>query len=530
METEVICDNKKNGIYYTPRTLAKFLVKPLIRTSNHTMFDPAYGNGALLIAAEKAFKEKFKGKKVGLPIYGCDKQPVNGKLTHLPDSNLSKQDFFDYPWENKYDIIVMNPPYIRHHLIDNKKREKYHAVTSSILDIKYTSDLWAYFLVKSIGHLKKGGSIGAILPWSFLQAEYAQKIRIWLLEKFEEINILALSSEYFIGTEERVLLVWLKNYTRKTNSIKISFSKEIKKDITYLEIDKKKWQSNPVVVSARYDIETIIQRCINEYNFVRFGEIAIVQIGVVTGADKFFILPEPEVRNKCFQKHQLKPIVTSAKEFSGLVLNGKKSLKRLIVFSKDIADNNEYELNYIKEGEKKGFHLRAHSRLRTPWYTVKVGELPDAFFPYRMAHIPYLILNNQVQCTNSIHRIYFSNLLENEKKWIQLSLLTIPGQLAIESYAKTYGRGVLKIEPGALKNSIVYLSDDPCINTIYKKISRLISCGKKMESMIMSTKFLNEKLNIKQSHSDETISALLELQNRRLKKPLFPGVTCDLKN
>jgi adenine-specific DNA methylase len=529
METEIICENKKNGIYYTPGPLAEFLVKPLIKASNHTIFDPAYGDGALLTAAERALKKRTNTKKSRLSIFGCDKHPVNGKLTHLPGSNLSKQDFFNYSLKNKYNVIVMNPPYIRHQLIDNEEREKYHEMTSSILSLKYTSDVWAYFLIKSVGHLKKGGSIGAILPWSFLQAKYAQKIRIWLLEKFEEINILALSSEYFSGTEERVLLVWLKNYNRKTNSIKISFSKEVKEDITYLEIDKKKWQSNPVVVSDRYDIEAIIQRCTNEYNFVRFGEIAKVQIGVVTGADKFFILPESEVQNKCFQRHQLTPIVTSAKEFSGLILNGNKSLKRLIAFSKDTTDN-KYELNYIKEGEKKGFHLRAHSRLRTPWYAVKVGELPDAFFPYRMAHIPYLMLNNQAQCTNSIHRIYFKNLSENEKKWIQISLLSVPGQLAIESYAKTYGRGVLKIEPGALNNSIVYLSNDSYINTVYNKISSLISSGKKFESMIMSTKFLNEKLNIKQSHSDEAISALLELQNRRLKKPLSPGAPCDLKN
>jgi adenine-specific DNA methylase len=529
MEIEIICENKKNGIYYTPGPLAECLVKPLIKASNHTIFDPAYGDGALLTAAERDLKKRTNTPKSSLSIFGCDKHPVNGKLTHLPGSNLSKQDFFDYSLNNKYDVIVMNPPYIRHHLIDNEEREKYHEVTSSILDLKYTSDVWAYFLIKSVGHLKKGGSIGAILPWSFLQAEYAQKIRIWLLEKFEEINILALSSEYFIGTEERVLLVWLKNYNRKTNSIKISFSKDVKEDTTYLGIDKKKWQSNPVVVSDRYDIETIVQRFINEYNFVRFGEIAKIQIGVVTGADKFFVLPEPEAQNKCFQRHQLIPIVTSAKEFSGLVLDGKESLKRLIVFSKN-PDNNEYELNYLKEGEKKGFHLRAHSLLRTPWYAVKVGELPDAFFPYRMAYIPYLMINNQAQCTNSIHRIYFSDLSENEKKWIQLSLLSVSGQLAIESYAKTYGRGVLKIEPGALKNSIVYLSDDSCIDTIYNKISSLISCGKKTESMIMSTKFLNKKLGIKQYHSDEAISALLELQNRRLKKPLFHGAPCNLKN
>jgi adenine-specific DNA methylase len=515
METEIICENKKNGIFYTPNPLAKFLVNPLIKNSKQTIFDPAYGDGALLVAAEEALRMRIKGKNSRFQIYGCDRQPVNGRLTHLPRPNLVKQNFFDYSMKNKYDVIIMNPPYIRHHLLSNKDRGKYHELISSRCDIKLTSDLWAYFLIKSVGHLKKTGSIGAILPWGFLQADYAQKIRVWLLDHFEEIKILALSSEYFNGTEERVLLVWLKNYGRKTNSIKISFSKKLEENMTYMELNKKGWQSSPVIVSDHYDIETIIQRYINEYNFIRFGEIAKVRIGVVTGADKFFILPESEAKNKCFPDDQLIPILSSSKEFSDFYLNGKDPLKRLIVFSKK---NHDYETNYIKEGEKQGFHLRAHSLLRTPWYNINVGDTPDAFFPYRMTNIPYLMFNNQAQCTNSIHRIYFGNLSENEKKWIQVSLLSVPGQLSIERYSKTYGRGVLKTEPEALKNSIVYLSHDPDVNRIYNHVSKLVSLNRKYDSMMMATTFLNKKLNINHAHSDSAVSALMELQNRRLNK------------
>lgn len=513
METEIICDNKKNGIFYTPKPMAESLVNPLLKRPDQTIFDPAYGDGALLVAAEDALKKRMNGQKTKLRIFGCDKQPVNGRLTHL-EANLSKQDFFDYSLENRYDAIIMNPPYIRHHLIDNEERKKYHKLISPSCNLKYTSDLWAYFLIKTVGHLNKGGSIGTILPWSFLQADYAQKIRIWLLDKFEEIKIVALSSEYFIGTEERVLLLWLKNYGKKTKTIKISFSGKLEGKKKYIRLDKEGWLSSPVVASERHNTETIIRQYINEYNFIRFGEVAKIQIGVVTGADKFFILPESEFKNKSFHSKRLTPILSSAKEFSGFVLNGRKDLKRLIAFSKKL---DGYESNYIKEGEKKGFHLRAHSQLREPWYAVKVGDVPHAFFPYRMAHIPYLMLNTKAQCTNSIHRIYFKSLSEIEKKWMQLSLLTVPAQLAIETYSKTYGRGVLKIEPGALKNSIVYLSSDPDVNPMYNQISDLISSGKKFEAMEVATEFLNEKLEINLTHSETAFSALQEFQNRRLK-------------
>jgi hypothetical protein len=75
--------------------------------------------------------------------------------------------------------------------------------------------------------LKNGGSIGAIFPWAFLQADYAQPVRKLLAEKFESIEYSALSGKYFEDAQERVVLVWLKNYGNPCNSINFFAGKEI---------------------------------------------------------------------------------------------------------------------------------------------------------------------------------------------------------------------------------------------------------------------------------------------------------------
>lgn len=515
MGTRDMDENRKNGIYYTPRQLAEFLVRPLIQSSHQTIFDPAYGDGALLAAAEKILKGKTGTKNPANKIFGCDKNPINGRLGHLPPSNLFKMDFFDYPFAHSYDVILMNPPYVRHYLIGSDNRAKYRHLTSSLCRLNMRSDLWAYFLIKAIGHLKESGSIGAILPWSFLQADYAQPIRKWLLDQFEEIRILALSTEYFDKTEERVLLVWLKNYGNKTHSIEIFFSKKISDHIDYYGLNQDVWQSSTVMGRRAQDIETVIERYIAECRFRRFEEVADVRIGVVTGADDFFIMPKAEARRKCLRKEQLLPILTSSKEFSGLVLNGEKELKQLVLFS---DKKDEYETAYIKEGESKKCHLTAYSRLRTPWYNVKIGRIPNAFFPYRISNIPYLMFNNQAQaqCTNSIHRIYFKNLSEIEKRWAQVSLLSMPGQLSIERYARTYGRRMLKIEPGSLKKAIVYLSDSPDIDDVYDKISSRISLNDKYGAVDIATRFIHEKLKVAHDLSAAAQSIYHDIQSQRL--------------
>ena len=235
----------------------------------------------------------------------------------MPTSYLFKLDFFDYPIENKFDVILMNPPFVRHHLVDDEKRNKYQKSIVGTFRLKRTSDLWAYFLVKSSLHLKKGGSIGAILPWSFLQAEYAQEIRMWLSDKFKEIQILALNPEYFNGAQERIVLLWLKNYGSAVKSIKISFSQHLSEALRYCDITREQWMAQSIIFSNDYDISSILSMYVEDFNFKQFEEFANIKIGVVTGADDFFILGKKDAKKYFLSKKYLVPIFTSSREFSG---------------------------------------------------------------------------------------------------------------------------------------------------------------------------------------------------------------------
>jgi len=507
---------KHNGVYYTPNKLAHFLAKPLIRATDLTVFDPAYGEGALLLAAEKIFNQKRNSHSYVLQVYGCDKSPQNGYLKHLPSHHLLKLDFFEYSLEKKFDIVLMNPPYVRHHTISDRKRRECKKIVDEICRLKSTSDLWAYFLVKAVYHLKGGGNLGAVLPWSFLQAGYARDIRKWLAERFEKIRVLALGAHYFDNAQERTILVWLEGFGQPARSIKISFSQHLKENLLYSDLNQDSWKSENVLYSATHDIEIILREYIKKYNFNKFEEFADIKIGVVTGADNFFILGEDKAKEQGFLYDHLIPIFTSSREFSGFSLNGRKPTKRLLSLTRSQYGNYR---NYIRKGIRGKYHMRAHSLRREPWYSVNLGKTPDAFFPYRTSNIPYLIMNDQgAQCTNSIHRIYFKELSGEDRKWVQISLLSVPGQLSLEAYSKTYGTGILKIEPKALKKAIVSVSKDSDVGPVYGRISKLISDNNRVQAMQIATDFINQKLGIPTKLSNRAYSALRELQGRRSSK------------
>jgi type I restriction-modification system DNA methylase subunit len=87
--------SKQNGVFYTSSTLAKFVVRPLLGNKKCTIFDPAYGNGSLLLAAEAVLREK-NGPADRRDFFGCDNSPDNDRIGHFVKANFINIDFFDY--------------------------------------------------------------------------------------------------------------------------------------------------------------------------------------------------------------------------------------------------------------------------------------------------------------------------------------------------------------------------------------------------------------------------------------------------
>lgn len=520
METKKKENIRRNGKYYTPELLAEFLAKPLIRDTTKSVFDPAYGDGALLLAAEKV--SQVRGVYPSVRLYGCDKAPVNGLLHRIPTSQLIKENFFRYIPTKKFDVILMNPPYVRHHLMSENEWSLYQKTTNGILQLNSYSDLWAYFLIKATLHLKKFGSIGAILPWSFLQAEYAQPIRVWLANNFGRIKVLALGADYFETALERVLLLWLDNHGNSSEEISFGYSYQIDQKVDYYPIDKKSWEAQSVMVTKGKDVEEILETYINEHGFNRLKDFAKVNIGIVTGADDFFIITKDKAKAIGLSNKFIIPIMRTSRELSALLINGKKTANSLLVIPEINCDEIR---RYIRSGLNKHYNRRSHAMRREPWYHVNPGETPDAFFPYRCAHTPYLTQNNgKLQCTNSIHRVYFSkNLSENRRKWIQIALLSVPGQLSLEAYSRVYGEGVLKTEPSSLVNAIVHIGDKKLPKAVYQRVAELIKSNQKQKAVETATEFINTTLGIPAKLSDKATAALAELQNRRKRNTKLRG-------
>lgn len=164
-----------SGEFYTPRAVTDFMAKMINPQIGEKVADFACGTGGFLTSWIKELEPKVKTtedrKFFDSSIYGMEKKPfpymlcITNMLLHgidvpkIEHGNSLTHDVLDYTDDDKFDVILMNPPYG-----GNEKNDvKNHFPTD--LASSETADL---FMSVIMYRLKKNGRAAVILPDGFL--------------------------------------------------------------------------------------------------------------------------------------------------------------------------------------------------------------------------------------------------------------------------------------------------------------------------------------------------------------------------
>lgn len=498
----------ENGIFYTPEAVARELAigvqERISSQAKLRILDPSSGDGALLRALENNLGSNQE-------FHGCD-------LFHSPkfpvakNWDFEKSNFFEYESAAKFNAIATNPPYIQYGRLSQKTRNALYERYSKNVPIHKNSDLWLYFMLKSISHLADNGVLAAVIPWSFLEADFAHPFREWLVSKFKSIDVLVLRDRHFETTEKRVLLLWLSGYGHKTDSIKIGFSEHVEKEHSYSEVTPDAWKSSGLMANVGFQTESLLSQA-RDAEFRAVSTYASAQIGVVTGANSFFILNKRGAEEFGFGEKATVPIFTATADLDGL--KTPVAVKKVLIQFPQLTKRRR---SYIGSGIELDLDKRSHCVRRTPWYQVDIGKVPDAIFTYRVSTIPYMSLNpSGSQCTNTLHKIFFnSDVSKRQRKWIALSMLSSISQLSLEHHGRHYGNGVLKIEPSTLKSALVFGPKNLKLPTSqFNAVSNLLQNGKKEDASNLATSIVKEHSTLPDEYWGRVQETLTAIRDRR---------------
>lgn len=164
----------KSGEFYTPRAVTDFVVKMVDPKIGESVADFACGTGGFLVSALNHMKESAEdtssNEKLKKSFYGVEKKSLpyllcttNMLLHDINEPNIIRgnsleKNVRDYE-EDKFDVILMNPPY------GGTEKKSVQQNFPTELRNSETADL---FMVEILYRLKENGRVGIVLPDGFL--------------------------------------------------------------------------------------------------------------------------------------------------------------------------------------------------------------------------------------------------------------------------------------------------------------------------------------------------------------------------
>lgn len=178
--TSLTGKRKKLGQFRTPDSLARFMTSLVadLMQPNQSLLDPCIG--------PNTFFKSLSRYPVPLKLTGIeiDSEMIDEETRTFytgTERHLLIDNFLEYPVSPAFDHIIVNPPYVRQELIVqgiNAKEKAINMIGEELAAlIPPKSNLYVYFLVKALLHLKNNGHMIAVIYDSWLYNAFGKGLK-----------------------------------------------------------------------------------------------------------------------------------------------------------------------------------------------------------------------------------------------------------------------------------------------------------------------------------------------------------------
>ncbi|MBV6439766.1 MAG: hypothetical protein EPGJADBJ_01418 [Saprospiraceae bacterium] len=464
-DTKVIPNNwhkrealREKGQFWTPDWVADAMVEYVAQDTD-MIFDPATGSGAFLAALRRIHHEmRFYGTDV-------DEDILQDVIYFGENSFVEKRDFIKNPPDQRFKAIVANPPYIRHHRIDEQTKHLLKQMTARTtgFTIDGRAGLHVYFLIQALHLLEPGGRLAFLVPADICEGKFAPKLWKWITSHFCIECVATFSEEAapFPAIDTNALVFFIKNEKPQSH---VAWVKVFQRGADLREFVRKKFDSQ-LFESLYFEkralteaVKTGFSRPQNEAPVHKYhlSDFATVMRGIATGANEFFFLNETQIAELGLPLEYFKRTIGRTRDVEGDVLNdlditrlNKNGRPTLLLSVEEPFDSLPAVLrDYLRKGNDLGLPERALIRQRKPWYTQEKRKVPELLFAYIGRRSTRFIRNDAgVVPLHCLHCVY-THSKDPQQVHALWQALNHPDTLANLHYVrKSYGSGALKAEP-----------------------------------------------------------------------------------
>ncbi len=464
---------KKLGQFFTPFSVACFMGQWLTEVSvaKPQLLDPCAGLGVFeraLCSTSPDFVAKTRftlwEKDEGLA------QDLSDVCKHLAiQHSVTSKDFLnEHAWSAAYDAIIANPPYYKHHYVENK--EDIRAVISSRVGAPFSvqTNVYCWFLIKALALLKPGGRLAFIIPTEFLNANYGRNVKKHLLETgfLRHIISVCYKSKTFDDAITTACVLLAEKTAEPASRIRfyhadssdqlvdlsgfLSDTEFIEYESSDLDIERK-WRS---YFPGNETIDKGISKLVPLSTYGRFSR------GIATGANEYFAIRPSTAEKYSLPQECLIPCLSKARQAPGKTFTEQEfeallqADKPVYLFDGDAVTSKAVD-RYIGLGEEAGYQHRYLTKMRKPWYALEKRSACKIWVGvFGRAGIRFIWNESDCISLTCFHVFQPGSAGKAVLPFLFLYLNSSTGRTFLELEKREYGDGLEKYEPNDINTAL----------------------------------------------------------------------------
>ncbi len=468
---------KLRGGYYTPSDLAAFLARWVAGAGARDVLEPSCGDGAFITALAET--PVFRGN---LTCFELDAVEAAKAMQRASASGLAtdlrREDFLSWALRQmddggqRFDAVVGNPPFVRYQYLPDWFQERAERIFAG-LGCRFTkhTNAWVPFILASMALLRPGGRLAMVVPSEIIHVLHAQSLRTYLGQQCRRLVIVDPREIWFEGTLQGAVMLMAEKRRTKTQHLD-GLAIHPVQGRAFARLDPEQVFNAPAAINGR-TVEgkwtrallspaalALLEGAEASPAVSRFADVAAVDVGIVTGANAFFLVDDRTVRERGLQAFA-HPMFGRSSHSPGILYDDAQHTENarqghptnFIWLAGPRVKEHAGARAYIAIGERQELHTRFKCRVRSPWYTVPSVHASEVGMLKRSHDAPRLILNRAgAYTTDTAYRV---RTRRGAASALVTGFLNPMTALTAELEGRTYGGGVLELVPSEIERLLV---------------------------------------------------------------------------
>jgi adenine-specific DNA-methyltransferase len=381
---ECLSSGRRNemGQFATPPVLANDIAKAVAKLWSDEQIrflEPALGTGAFY----SALLRNFPHDKI-VSAAGVERDHQHASVARQLWSETGLQvrtaDFMllEHPGDNLPNLILTNPPYVRHHHLTSSEKGHFQKMASQVSggSVSGLSGLYTYFVLAAHQWLAEGGLAAWLIPSEFMDVNYGESIRRYFSRQVSLLRIHRFDPsdvQFADALVSSAVVMFSRRTPSNDHKVQVSHGGSVS--------DPHFCESVPV---ASLQTNSKWSRLFNggslraQPSETNLSLLFTINRGIATGANDFFILPRRDLAKHGIHERFVKPILPSARFLESDVIESDDAgfpliKEQLAVIDTDLPiERIERECiglwRYLQEGERNEIQNAYLLTKRSPWY------------------------------------------------------------------------------------------------------------------------------------------------------------------